>query len=409
MEEATPPAATPHRDVARFDPVIRAAVERQLVADVPVGVFLSGGIDSSIVARAAVDAAGRISTFSIAFDDPSFDESRWFELAARAVGSEHHTEKLTAAQMLDLVPHAAAIVSEPLADGSIFPTILLSRFARRHVKVALSGDGADELFAGYPTHQVIAPGRALGALARPLRRGLSTAVDRLLPVTHSNLSLDFRVRKFVDGADRDPIVQNQQWLGSFAARELPDLLTRFDAEAQRRLEALWHEPSCGAPTALEGVLRTDRRFYLQDGVLVKTDRASMSASLEVRVPMLDHEMVRFANGLPADRKLRGTRTKWLLREWARAHFPEEIWRRPKKGFGAPLGQWFRGELREMVRDTLSPSSLASDGFLRPEAVEGLLDAHESGRRDERKRIFNVLMFTMWYRTLLRGERPRTGG
>lgn len=397
MQESFPAGATPEADVDRFDAAIRAAVSRQLVADVPVGVFLSGGIDSSVVARVAADAAGAISTFSIAFDDPSFDESRYFDLAARAVGSDHHTERLTAAAMLDLVPGIAATASEPLADGSIFPTLLLSRFARRHVKVALSGDGADELFGGYPTHQMIGAGRMYGALPGVARRGIAAAADRLLPVSHANLSLDFRIRKFLDGADRDPVVQNEQWLGSFRADELPRLLTRFDAEAQRTLVAQWHEASAGATERLERVLRTDRRFYLEDGVLVKADRASMSASLEVRVPMLDHDVVRFANGLPADRKLRGGTTKWVLREWARRHFPEEIWRRPKKGFGAPLGQWFRGELRGLVRDTLAPAGIARDGFFLPGAVTALLDSHESGRRDERKRIFNVLMFTLWYR------------
>jgi len=380
-----------------FDSVIRAAVERQLVADVPVGVFLSGGIDSSIVARVAADVAGKIATFSVAFDDPSFDESRWFELAARAIGSDHHTERLTAKAMLDLVPHIAATVSEPLADGSILPTMLLSRFASRHVKVALSGDGADELFAGYPTHRVINAGRTLALLPRSVRRRLAAAAHRLLPVSHANLSLDYRIKKFLEGADRDPVVQNERWLGSFAAEEVRNVLTSFDPRAQAELLALWHEPSHDIADPLEAVLRTDQRFYLQDQVLVKVDRASMASSLEVRVPMLDLEVVRYAHALPRDRKLRGGRSKWELREWAKRHFPPELAERPKKGFGAPLARWFRGELRELLRDTLAPDALARDGFFQPHAVQQLLDDHECGRRDERKRLFNVLMFTLWYR------------
>jgi asparagine synthase (glutamine-hydrolysing) len=384
-------------DVERFDAVIRGAVRRQLVADVPVGVFLSGGIDSSIVARVATDVAGRVSTFSIAFDDPSFDESRWFELAARTIGSEHHTERLTARSMLDLLPDIARTVSEPLADGSIFPTMLLSRFTRRHVKVALSGDGADELFAGYPTHRLIGAGRAAALIPRSMRRALAAASHRVLPVSHGNLPLGFRARKFLEGADRDPVVQNEQWLGTFTADELPSLLTTFDPAAQRALVDAWHAPSRGASTELDAVLLTDQRFYLQDQVLVKVDRASMASGLEVRVPMLDDDMVRFANGLPPDRKVRNGRSKWLLREWARRHFPPELWTRPKKGFGAPLGQWLREELRELLRDTLSPRALAADGFFQPEAVQRLIADHESGRRDERKRLFNLLMFTLWYR------------
>ncbi|MEA2491774.1 MAG: hypothetical protein QOH21_3566 [Acidobacteriota bacterium] len=395
-------SAIPERPSGRFDEVLRAAVARQMIADVPVGVFLSGGIDSSIVARVASDLAGRISTFSVAFDDPTFDESRWFDMAARAIGSDHHTERLTSRAMLDLVPDVARTTSEPLADGSIFPTLLLSRFARKHVKVALSGDGADELFAGYPTHRMIGAGRAYATLPRGLRRGISRAAHALLPVSTGNLSFDFKLKKFLDGAARDPIVQNERWLGSFAAEELPDALCSFDPRAQEALLALWHEPSRGVDDSFEAVLRTDRRFYLQDQVLVKVDRASMASSLEVRVPMLDLEMVRFADALPRDQKLRGGQSKWVLREWARKHFPPELAARPKKGFGVPLARWFRGELRELLRDTLAPELIARDGFFAPRAVERLLDNHDRGRRDERKRLLNVLMFTLWYRRFATG-------
>lgn len=401
--EESAPAPDAAGDVERFDALVRAAVERHLVADVPVGVFLSGGIDSSIVARVAASVAGRVSTYSIAFDDPSFDESNWSSAVAKLIGSDHHVERLTAAAMLDLAPEAARVTSEPLADGSIFPTLLLSRFTRGDVKVALSGDGADELFAGYPTHRMIRAGRAFAVFPRPVRRLISTGLHAALPVSHDNLSLDFRIKKFVDGADRDPVLQNERWLGSFAPEELGNLLTTFDRGAQDRLLLAFHEPGAGIDDPLERVLRTDRRFYLQDGVLVKVDRASMNSSLEVRVPMLDHDVVRFANGLPADRKLRHGESKWLLRQWAKRHFPDEIWKRPKKGFGVPLARWFRGELRGLLHDTLSPASVARDGFFQPAAVERLLQAHDQGRRDERKRLFNLLTFTLWYRHF-RGDR-----
>jgi asparagine synthase (glutamine-hydrolysing) len=396
VEEAREPARTAAEDVERFDALIRSAVERHMLADVPVGVFLSGGIDSSIVARAARDVAGSVSTFSIAFDDPTFDESRWFEMAARAIGSDHHTERLRSQDMAALLPGIAEVASEPLADGSIFPTMLLSKFTRQHVKVVLSGDGADELFAGYPTHRVIRAGTTAAMLPGPIRRGLLSAAHRVLPVSRANLSFDYRVKKFLEGADRDPVTQNERWLASFQPEDLPHILTSFDPSAQERLADQWHEASRTAGDALEAVLRTDRRFYLQDGVLVKVDRASMHHSLEVRVPMLDPAMVRFANGLPRDRKIRGRRSKWLLREWARRHFPAELAERPKKGFGAPLAEWFRGDLRELVRDTLSTEAIARQGLFRASAVQRLLDDHERGRRDERKRIFNLLMFTLWH-------------
>ncbi len=386
-------------DVAEFDRIIHRTVERQLVADVPLGVFLSGGIDSSIVARTAVEVSGsRISTFSIGFEDPSFDESRWAALVASSIGSDHHVRDPGARALLDLVPSVADVVSEPLADGSIFPTLLLSRFARRHVTVALSGDGADELFAGYPTYRAASLARGLSRLPRAVRRALAGAADVVLPVNYDNLSFDFRVRKFLSGLDPDPVLRNERWLGTFQPEELPLLLRAHDARLQPELERLLHEPSAEIPrrNGLEALLRTDQRFYLQDQVLVKVDRASMSCALEVRVPFLAPEMVAFARALPADRKLAGSRGKALLRAYAAGRLPPEIVERPKKGFGAPLGKWFRGELRELLEDVLSPASLARHGLFEPAFVARLLREHAAGRHDHRKRLFNLLMFQLWW-------------
>ncbi len=386
-------------DVAAFDRIIHRTVERQLVADVPIGVFLSGGIDSSIIARTAVEvSASRISTFSIGFEDPSFDESRWAALVASSIGSDHHSEVLGPRAMLDLVPSVAEVVSEPLADGSVFPTLLLSRFARRHVTVALSGDGADELFAGYPTYRAAVLARGPSHLPRSVRRALAAAADAVLPVNLDNLSFDFRLRKLLSGLDPDPVMRNARWLGTFLPEELPFLLRSHDERLQPELERLLHEPSAEIPrrNGLEALLRTDQRFYLQDQVLVKVDRASMSCALEVRVPFLAPEMVAFARALPADRKLDGSRGKALLRAYAASRLPPEIVERPKKGFGTPLGKWFRGELRGLLEDVLSPASLARHGLFEPAFVARLLREHAAGRRDHRKRLFNLLMFQLWW-------------
>jgi len=257
--------------------------------------------------------------------------------------------------------------------------------------VALSGDGADELFGGYPTHRLWRAGRTAALLPSAVRRAMVRAAHKALPVSRENLSLDFRIKKFLEGLDRDPLVQNERWLASFQPEEVAAVSTSFDTAAQMRLVESFHA-AARTSRPLERILRLDRRFYLQDGVLVKTDRASMASALEVRTPFLDNAMIAFANGLPADRK----KSKWLLRQCARQFFSESIWKRPKKGFGAPLARWFREELRPFVRETLTPARIDRDGFFRSHAIMKLIEEHESGARDHRKKIFNVLMFTMWY-------------
>ncbi|HYM62218.1 MAG TPA: asparagine synthase (glutamine-hydrolyzing) [Thermoanaerobaculia bacterium] len=383
--------------VAELSRILREVVKRQMIADVPVGVFLSGGLDSSIVAQMASEVApSRIRTFSIGFEDASFDESRHFDAVARAIGSEHHTEVLSASAMLEIVPRIAEVLSEPVADGSIFPTYLLARFTRQSVKVALSGDGADELFAGYPTYRAARIADRLPMTAA--RRPLLAAANALLPVRHENFSFDFKVKKFLAGLHRDPILRNARWLGTFLPEDLPDLLEDFQPAPQHKLEAMLHEPAALAPrgNALEALLRTDQRFYLQDGVLVKVDRASMAHSLEVRVPMLDLELADFARSLGPEWKLRGRSFKAILKAHAaRAPLPAAVVTRPKKGFGAPLAFWFRGPLRDLAGDVLAPARLARRGLLRPAYVTRLLEEHWSGRRDHRKAIFNLLLLTMW--------------
>jgi asparagine synthase (glutamine-hydrolysing) len=302
------------------------------------------------------------------------------------------------------------VLSEPLADGSIFPTILLSRFTRRHVTVALSGDGADELFAGYPTYRAAGLARWLSRLPRPVRRALAMAADDVLPVGHGNFSLDFKLRKFLAGLDPDPVLRNARWLGTFEPEELPLLLQDHNGTLQPALERLLHEPSAESPgvRGLESLLRTDQRFYLQDQVLVKVDRASMSCALEVRVPYLAPEIVAFARALPPDRKLRGAQGKVLLRAYAANRLPPEIVGRQKKGFGAPLGRWFRGELRDLLEDVLSRASLERHGLFKPAFVSRLLRDHATGRRDHRKRLFNLLMFQLWWNAFAEDRRRAAG-
>lgn len=381
-------------DVATFGELLRTAVASQLVADVPVGIFLSGGLDSSLVAHTAAEVHGRVSTFSIAFDEPSFDERRYFDAVSRAIGSDHHVEVLDSSRMLDLLPGIAAITTEPLADGSILPTTLLSRFTRRHVKVALSGDGADELFGGYPTYAASRAGDVAARLPRLVTRMLRRTAD-LAPTRYSNFSPEYKARKFLDGIDRDPVTRHLRWMGTFTPAQVKTLMTGWSEEADRRIGELLRPELPAGLSTIEQLLRTDERLYLQNGVLAKVDRASMSASLEVRVPFLDDRIVRFAHALPTGRKVGITEFKRLLKRYAETRLPREVVTRKKKGFGAPLGRWFRHELRDFLGDELAPERVAAVGILDPSQVQRLLQDHWSGRADRRKELFNVLSLMLW--------------
>ena len=386
-------AASIREPVKTFDALIRDVIRRQMIADVPVGVFLSGGVDSSIVALVASEVAGKpLPMFSVAFEDRSFDERPFFELLGRQLGAEHHVELFTAKAALDLVPDLASLAREPLGDASILPTYAISRFAGERVKVVLSGDGADELFAGYPTHRLWRAGTRYAHLPAAVRRLLAGVAHGVLPVNFDNLSIDYRIKKFLSGADQDPLKQNRAWLGTFSEAELTRLLPHTTRQTAADADSLLRGPDEGLPST-EQILRMDQRFYLQEQVLVKVDRASMAASLEVRVPFLDDEMIAFARGLPAAMKIRGAESKHILRNWLRSRVPREIWRRPKKGFGVPLGHWFRGPLREMLVESLA----VLDGIVDRTVVSGYVEEHTRGKRDRRKELFNLLALALWYR------------
>ncbi len=376
------------------------SVRQHLISDVPLGMFLSGGIDSSAVAAfAARHAPGRLKTFSIGFEDASFDESAHARRVAEALDTDHHEEILGPRAALDLVARLPELLDEPLGDASLIPTYLLSRFTRRSVTVALSGDGGDELFAGYPTYQAHRLARAFELVPRWLRRGLIRPVVERLPVSFANLSLDFRLKRFVEGMEYAGVERHAAWLGSFTPAEQREL---FTPDALARMETspsydAFHETIAHATTAegLERMLYLDLKGYLGEGVLSKVDRASMACSLEVRVPLLDRRVVELAASFPMSLKLRGLTTKWALKRSVRDMLPGAIIERPKKGFGIPLGHWFRGELRPLLREACASNAIRRAGLFRPQAVERLLGEHETGRRDHRKKLYTLLAFQLW--------------
>jgi len=380
--------------------VLDLSVRQHLVSDVPLGVFLSGGIDSSAVAAlAARHLPGRLKTFSIGFEDPSFDETAYARSVARGLDADHHEEILGPRAALDLVARLPELLDEPLGDASLLPTFLLSRFTRRSVTVALSGDGGDELFAGYPTYQAHRLARALELVPRWVRQRLVRPVVERLPVSLDDLSFDFRLKRFLEGMDFAPVERHAAWLGAFTPAEQRALFTS-DALARMEMEpsyAAFHEMLTHAPSAsgLERMLYLDLKGYLGEGVLTKVDRASMVCSLEVRLPLLDRRVVELAASLPMRLKLRGLTTKYVLKRALSGVLPRAILERRKKGFGVPLARWFRADLAPLLRDACARDVVCRAGLFRPEAVERLIGEHAAGRRDHRKKLYTLLAFQLW--------------
>ncbi len=380
-------------DCEQLRSVLRESVRKELISDVPLGVFLSGGVDSSAVAAMMTQLGGEVKTFSVGFVDRSFDESAHARQVAKHLGTEHHELTLEPGMLLDLVPRLPELLDEPLGDASIIPTYLLSEFTRRHVKVALGGDGGDELFAGYPTLQAHRLAGYYLKAPRLLREGLVEPAVRRLPVSRGNLSFDFRAKRFVSGAAYPTAERHQRWMGSFDREERTALLAR-EVRPQVR------ESADGDP--INQVLRLDMRLYLENDILVKLDRASMAASLEGRVPLLNNDFVEYATRLPLNLKLRGLRSKFLLKRALRGILPDTILNRPKKGFGIPVAHWLRGPLKEQMLSVLSPERIAREGFFDRGEVKRLIDDHLDGRRDNRKQLWTLFAFEMWHDGYLKG-------
>ena len=378
--------------------VLRESVRKELISDVPLGVFLSGGIDSSAVTAMMSQLGTDVKSFSVGFAERSFDESRYARQVARHLGTDHHEITLEPSMLLDLIPKLPTLLDEPLGDASIIPTYLLSAFTRRHVKVALGGDGGDELFAGYPTVQAHRLAGYYNRAPRLLRKGLIEPVVGRLPVSRANLSFDFRAKRFVSGAAHPVHERHRRWMGSFTAEERTALLS---SEVRDRLAAGGHVKLAELDGAelrdpINQVLLMDMRLYLENDILVKLDRASMMASLEGRVPLLNNDFVEYATRLPLAMKLRGLRSKFLFKRALRGLLPDSILNRPKKGFGIPVADWFRGPLKEQMLSVLSPERIARKGFFDGAAVAALVGDHLSGRRDNRKQLWTLFVFELWH-------------
>ena len=375
------------------DQAIRQAVRRQLVSDVPLGAFLSGGVDSSLV----VAASAGVSTFSIGFEDPSYNELQWARRVASHLGVPHHFE-IIKPHVLDLFGSLLHFLDDPIGDTSIFPTYLVSKLARGHAKVALSGDGGDELFGGYETHMAQRLDRYWRLAPHWLRRWFIEPIVGALSPTQAKKGFVNKARRFVEGSRLDPLLGHTRWrlFCDEAARQ-----TLFSENARagitssvgKHVERLRSESR--QLEERDQSLYVDFRSYLVDNCLTKVDRMSMACSLEARVPLLDRELVELAFRMPPELKFNALYGKIILRRVAARYVPRDCVYRPKEGFSVPIKTWLRAELRPLLDLYLEPGRLARAGLFNPTAVGELCAQHLSGRANHSHLLWPLLVFECW--------------
>jgi asparagine synthase (glutamine-hydrolysing) len=436
------------------------SIKLRMISDVPLGIFLSGGIDSSsIAALAAAQAPGKLRTFSIGFADRSFDESPYARTVANFLGSEHETVEFQPDLALDTLTELWDILDEPIADASIVPTYFLSKMTRRSVTVALSGEGGDELFGGYPTYQAHRLISFWKHVPTILRKGLIEPAVRALPVNMNNLSFDYKLKRFIAAADEEPRSRHLRWMGSIPLPDQARLVKKHGAAAKGGASisgkaslaapgALLHTATAGDVTVslpgrraivargdkgeatpkqtkspssitsyyetlfdsesdyfqlgdtggdvVDEIMKLDLRTYLPDNLLVKSDRASMAASLEVRLPFLAHPLVEFALSLPSSLKVRGMYTKYLLKKAVAPYLPASTVNRPKKGFGIPVAKWLNSNFCSWVDELLSESFISRQGLFEYSEINSLLQEHRRQQADRRKELWTLFMFQCWW-------------
>ncbi len=377
------PAVSEESLVDELLDLLDGAVKRRLMSDVPLGVFLSGGVDSSLIAALAANhtGGGQLKTFSTGFTDASFDELPHANRVAELLGTDHHTDVLDLNKALELLPGILENLDEPQGDASLLPTWLLARFTRQHVTVALGGDGGDELFAGYDPFLALKKAEIYSQMVpRPVHTAIRLLATRL-PVSHKNISLDFKIKRTLRGLSYPASQWNPAWIGALEPHEIAEFLGSPCTPEDVYSEAIAAWDGCAQTNTVDRTLEFFTRFYLQDGILAKVDRATMMNSLEARAPFLDIKVANFARRLPAQWKLRNGTTKYLLKQAALRLLPAEIVHRKKKGFGTPVGAWLR-------TGRLAPT--ASDPFVQHRVI-----AHQAGKTDDRLFLWCQLVHETW--------------
>lgn len=399
-----PYAGTPEDAVDALDALAKDAVRQQMMADVPLGAFLSGGIDSSaVVALMQTQSSRPVKTFTIGFNEEGYNEAVHAKAVAHHLGTDHTELYVTPEQAMDVIPRLPGLYCEPFADSSQIPTFLVSQLARQHVTVSLSGDAGDELFCGYNRYQITdSLWQKIARVPGPLRSLLARGITTLPPAAWDKLAPN------IPGAGRHAAIGDKlhKGAGVLASTTVDDLY--LGMVSHLRNPADWviggqEPPTCllGLRPDLEGLGAVERMMaldtvsYLPDDILVKVDRAGMGVSLESRVPFLDHRLIEFAWSLPLDYKLRDGKTKWPLRQVLHRYVPTALIDRPKMGFGVPLHDWLRGPLRGWAEDLLDEARLTKEGFFHPGLIKKIWLEHLSGRRNWMALLWNVLMFQAW--------------
>jgi asparagine synthase (glutamine-hydrolysing) len=380
--------ATPGHILEVFD----RAVERQMLSDVPIGAFVSGGLDSSLLLGSLAQQmpAENIHTYAVRFEQTSYDESDWAERICRTLGTIHHRVSAGTQELLGALDFVSTHLAEPLGDPAILPVHLLSVAAARDVRVVLSGEGADEIFGGYPTYLGHRWAERFRRLPAPLARAIDAGVHRL-PVSSRKVSLSFLARRFVEEARREPLERHLAWFGALGA-DAPGFAQHPDASGAL---GIWHRLAC-IQEPIKRVMVLDLLTYLAENLLTKLDRATMLSSVEARAPYLDRELMELALEQPLDSAVGNIRTKIGLKRAAQARLPRAIIHRRKRGLSVPIAQWINGDLRGEIDRLLEPDRLRRQGLLDPAPVRRLLDEHRARRSDHGRRLWPLFVLQRWH-------------
>ncbi|MBU0566545.1 asparagine synthase (glutamine-hydrolyzing) [bacterium] len=390
--------------VPRLLELLKESVKLRLISDVPLGAFLSGGVDSSAVVAMMAELSDRpVKTFSIGFEEASFNELKFARIVSRRFGTEHH-EFVVKPDALEILPKLIWHYNEPYADSSAIPTYYVSQITRQHVTVALNGDGGDEAFAGYERYLANKIARSYEKIPAFIREGVILPLINRLPEDTTRKSLTRRIKRFTAAIRETPERRYVRWVSIFNNLQKEELYSSemregmVDLDSVNLLVDVYRQAK--ADNFLDSTMFVDCMTSLPDDLLVKVDIASMANSLEARSPFLDHKLVEFAASLPPDLKLKGKTTKYILKKALKEYLPKDILYRDKMGFGVPIGRWFRNELKDYAYEILLDTRAKERGYFNPDSVKKILDEHTSGRIDHWCRIWGLLNLELWHRMFM---------